>query len=149
MAQEAVEERIDIVQIFLQHPVIHPTGEQGAACHQEELFYGIGNITGQIFRKFRTGNVVKPIFSPGVGKCAHIGLGSEHTCGEKLRVASAGNIHRAVRKPLADIQKLPQNAVHLIQTGFQEDQFGIPATMAEKGSDLFLTCLALRDLGWT
>ena len=149
MAQEAVKERLDIGYVFLQCPIVHPTGEQGAARHEEKILYGIQNIAGQIFRKLRSGDIVEPVLSPGISENPHIGLCGKQACGKKLRVAAARYIHRAVGILLADRQQLPYDTIHLVLAGFDKSQFGIPPTMTEKLPYLILTFPALRYLCWT
>ena len=143
--EEAVEKRVEVRKILGQDLIVHPSGQQRAAGHEEEILDGIGQAAGQLVGKGRAGNVVKAVFLPGVGEGGHALLGSEHPCGEQGRVAAAGDVDGAVRVLLSDGEQLSQDAVSLEPAGLHEDQLRLPAPPPEKGGQSLLPGAILGD----
>ena len=144
--EEAVEKQVEVREILRQDLIVHPSGQQRAAGHEEKVLDGISQAAGQLVGKGRAGNVVKAVFLPGIGEGRHALLGSEHPCGEQGRVAAAGDVDGAVRVLLSDGEQLPQDAVGLEPAGLHEDQLRLPAPPPEKGGQSLLPGAVLGDL---
>ena len=144
--EEAVEKRVEVRKILGQDLIVHPSGQQRAAGHEEEILNGIGQTAGQLIGKGRAGNVVKAVFLPGVGEGGHALFCREHSRREEGRIAAAGDVDGAVREPFPDGKQLPQDAVCLEETGLHEDQLRLPAPPPEKGGQSLLPGAVLGDL---
>ena len=144
--EEAVEKRVEVRKILGQDLIVHPSGQQRAAGHEEEVLDGIGQAAGQLVGKGRAGNVIKAVFLPGVGEGGHALFRREHPCREQGRVAAAGDVDGAVREPFPDGKQLPQDAVCLEETGLHKNQLRLPAPPPEKGGQSLLPGAILGDL---
>ena len=105
--EEAVEKRVEVRKILGQDLIVHPSGQQRAAGHEEEVLDGIGQAAGQLVGKGRAGNVVKAVLLPGIGERGHALFRREHPCREQGRIAAAGDVDGAVREPFPDGKQLP------------------------------------------
>ena len=144
--EEAVEKRVEVRKILGQDLIVHPSGQQRAAGHEEEVLNGIGQAAGQLIRESRAGNVIKAVFLPGIGEGRYALLGGEHPCREQGCVAAAGDVDGAVRVLLSDGEQLPQDAVCLEETGLHKNQLRLPAPPPEKGGQSLLPGAVLGDL---
>ena len=102
--QEAVEEWVEILQVFGEDGIIDSAGKQRTAGHQEKVFNGIREVAEQIVCKISAGNVIEPVHFSGVGECGNSHLRCKHTCGEQSGIAAACDIKGAVRVFLANGQ---------------------------------------------
>ena len=144
--EEAVEKRVEVRKILGQDLIVHPSGQQRAASHEEKVLDGIGQAAGQLVGKGRAGDVVKAVFLPGVGEGRHALFRREHPCREQGRIAAAGDVDGAVRVLLSDGKQLPQDAVRLEPAGLHEDQLRFPAPPLEEGGQGLLPGAVLGNL---
>ena len=129
--------------------VIHPSGEQRSARHEEKVLDGIQKVAAQIICEGCAGNVVKTVLFSGIGKGGHALLRGKHPRCKERGVAAAGHVNGAVRVFFTDGDKLAQDAVGLEQTCLQKNKLRLPAAPPEKGGHLLLPRAVPHDLAGT
>ena len=142
--KEALEEWIEVRQIFGQYGIVYATGEQCTTGHQKELFYGIGEGTGYIVCEDSTANVIETILLPGIGEGRSTRLAGEHPCSKQCCITATGNIYCTIRVFFIYGLQLPQDPICFEQAGLHENKLRIPAAPKEEGTHFFLTLPILR-----